>query len=90
MTGSKEGLSPAGTEEQGGPIPPILRNKETPTTHVQRDPLGQKGRRCQAIRSLDNHPAMLCFGIHLGQKMHTQIREGPWVWSGVKESKTTD
>ena len=27
------------------------------TTHVQRDPLGQKGKGCQAIISLDNLPA---------------------------------
>ena len=38
--------------------------------------MGQKGRRCQAIISLDNLPIMLCFGIQLGQMMPTQIGEG--------------
>ena len=45
--------------------------------------LGQIGRGCQAIISLDNLPTMLCFGIHLGQKVCMQIRGGPWVWSGA-------
>ena len=48
-------------------------------------PLGQKGVGLQTIISLDNLPAMLCSGIRLGQKMCTQIRGGPWVWSGVRE-----
>ena len=40
-------------------------------------PLGQKRRGCQAIISLDNLPTMLCFGIHLGQKMCMGSGDGP-------------
>ena len=84
MTGSKEGLSPAWAEQRvtyssssGSERPQLHRRRETP--------LGQKGRGCQAIISLDNLPSMLCFRIHLGQMMRMQIRgEPPQIWSGVK------
>ena len=62
------------------------RTKRSHTPHPQsqgalnytrtESPLGQKGRGCQAV-SLDNLPAVLCFRIHRGQKMRTQIGEGP-------------
>ena len=35
--------------------------------------VSQKGRGCQAILSVDNLPAMPCFEIHLGQKIHTHV-----------------
>ena len=67
--------------ELRGHVLPILRVRETPTTHAQREtPLGQRRRRRQPIIRLDNLPAMLCFGTHLVQKTRTQIRGGPWVW----------
>ena len=43
----------------------------------RKTPLDQKGRECQAIISPDNLPIMLCFGIHLGQNMCTQMGEDP-------------
>ena len=59
-----------------------------PQLHMhKKTPPGQKGRGHQAIVSLDNLPATLIFGIHLGQKRHRQIRGGPWVWGGVKDKK---
>ena len=45
MTGSKERLSPAWTEQRS-PVLPTLRVREMPTTHVQRD-LRQKRRRAR-------------------------------------------
>lgn len=45
----------------------------------------KKGGGNQATISLDYLLTMLCFGIHLGQKMHMQIREGPQIWSDVKD-----
>ena len=76
MIGSEEGLNPAWAEQRGHVLP-IFRIREIATTDAQRAPLGQKGRGCQAIISPDNLPTMLCFGIQLGRKMHTQIRGGP-------------
>ena len=53
---------------------PHSRGQGDPQLHMHRDPLGQKGRGCQAMRSLDN---MLCSGIHLGQKMRMRMGGGP-------------
>ena len=63
MTGSKEGLSPIWTKQRGHVLH-ILRIRAIPTSHAQRDPLGQKGRGHQAAISLVNLLARLCFGIY--------------------------
>ena len=76
MTGSKGGLSKEVTY--------ILRVRETPIAHVQRDPSGSEREGNQAVISLDNLPTMPCFRPHLGHKICMMIRGGPWVWSGVK------
>ena len=75
-TESKEGRSPAGAEEREHVLP-ILRIRETPTTHAQRDPSGSKREGGQATISLANLLATLCFGIHLGQKCACRSEEPP-------------
>ena len=64
-----------------GPKPYLGRTKgsQTPRPQDHGDPNLTCAERegYQAIISLDNLPAMLCLGIHLGQKMRTRIREGP-------------
>ena len=48
-----------------------------PQLHMCREtPLDQKGRGCQAL-SPDYYLQTLCSQIHLSQKMHTKIGEGP-------------
>ena len=74
MTGSEEGLSPAWAK---GHILPILRVRETPTTHAQRDPSGSEREGVPGCNKSGNLPAMHCFGIHLGQKMLMQMAAGP-------------
>ena len=74
----RRGAEPCLVKRPRGHILPILRVRETPQLHMLRKtPLGQKGVGCQAILSLDDLPTRPCFGIHLGQKMCMQIREGP-------------
>ena len=71
MTGSKEGLSPAWRKQRSDT--PHPQDQGDPSKHVLTlDPSGSgmEG----VLVSLDNLPAMLCFGIHLGQKMCMQIR----------------
>ena len=85
MTGSKEGLSPAWAKDQEVTYFPSSGSGR-PQLHMHRETLlGRKGRSHQTLVCLDNLPITLCSGMHLGQKMHMQIREMPWVWSGVKD-----
>ena len=57
---------------------PHPQHQGDPQLRMRREmPLGQKGRGCQAIISLDNLPIMFCFEIHLGQNVCTQIGGGP-------------
>ena len=76
MTGSKEGPSPAWTKDQEVMHAPSSGSGRPQLTCAE-TPLGQEGRGCQTIIGLNNLPIMLCCRIHLGQKMHTQIGEGP-------------
>ena len=77
-TGSKEGLSPTWAKKDQEVTYSPSSGSQRPQVHTRREtPLGRKGRGCQAIRSWNNFPSRLCFVIHLGQKMRTQIREDP-------------
>ena len=74
-TGSERGRSLLGQKTTHAL--PVFGISETPTTHVHRDPFGSERERSQAMISQDNLPTMLCFGIHLGQKMCMGSGDGP-------------
>ena len=81
-TGSQEGLSPAWSKDQEVTYFPSSGSGRPRLHMLRKTPLGQEVRQCQAIVSLGNLPTRPCFGIHIGQKMCTQITDqgGLWVW----------
>ena len=60
-------------------VSPKVKETFLPRSHRCTDALlgVKKGGGFQDLISPDNHPTILCSGIHLGQEMHTHMGAGP-------------